>query len=289
MVSPVRRALPLAMLLAVAAAASGCGGSSSGGAVNAPVIGAARTFKLAGFQPSHAVRPGTPTKVTFDIQQPSGQPLTSYKTGTGPHTGVHLIIVRDDLGAIIHRHPPVQPNGTISLPVTFPSAGRWHVLVDAYPQLANGLPNFQLFDTINVAGAYKPRRLPPFKPTVDVGGYRFTLHGTPHLKAIQPAFLKVTVTDPQGRPAGFTPWYGALAHAIFFREGSLDYFHTHVCGAGATNCTSVFAGKKVSGQSTTPGILSVGVLLPTAGTWRLFLQTKVGGQVRTVPYTLHVT
>ena len=32
-----------------------------------------------------------------------------------------------------------------------------------------------------------------------------------------------------GRPARFTPWFGALAHAIFFRAGSLDYFHTHVC------------------------------------------------------------
>ena len=44
--------------------------------------------------------------------------------------------------------------------------------------------------------------------------------------------LKITVTDPQGKPAEFTPYYGALAHAIFFREGSLDYFHTHVCAPG---------------------------------------------------------
>ena len=44
--------------------------------------------------------------------------------------------------------------------------------------------------------------------------------------------MTITVTDPHGKPAKFTPWYGALAHAIFFREGSLDYFHTHVCAPG---------------------------------------------------------
>jgi len=52
---------------------------------------------------------------------PSGQPLTQYKTGSGPHTGVHLIIVRDDLRYIIHQHPPVGPDGRLSQTVTFPA------------------------------------------------------------------------------------------------------------------------------------------------------------------------
>ena len=34
----------------------------------------------------------------------------------------------------------------------------------------------------------------------------------------------------------------------------------------------------MTGTSTTPGKLSVGVLVPIAGTWRLFLQTQVNGQ-----------
>jgi hypothetical protein len=31
------------------------------------------------------------------------------------------------------------------------------------------------------------------------------------------------------------------------------------------------------------------VLLPVAGTWRLFIQTKVDGRVLTAPFTLAVT
>jgi hypothetical protein len=50
----------------------------------------------------------------------------------------------------------------------------------------------------------------------------------------------------------------------------------------------VLGGTKVTGTSSTPGKLTVGVLVPAPGTWRLFLQTKVNGQVVTAPFTLTV-
>ncbi len=100
--------------------------------------------------------------------------------------------------------------------------------------------------------------------------------------------MTVTVTAPDGKPAEFTPWYGALAHAIFFREGTLDYFHTHVCAPGASGCTSFLGATKVTGSSSTPGKLTVGVLVPVAGQWRLFLQTQVDGHILTAPFTLAV-
>jgi hypothetical protein len=123
---------------------------------------------------------------------------------------------------------------------------------------------------------------------VTESGYRFALQGVPKLRAIQAAFLRITVTDPNGKPADFTPWFGALAHAIFFHAGTLDYFHTHVCSPGATGCTSILRGSRVTGRSTTPGHLTVGVLLPEPGTWRLFLQARVNGHILTAPFTLHV-
>jgi len=278
------RALPLLALLAVVAA--GCGGSSSSSG-GLPTIQAARTYTLEDFRPAGPVQPGKPVTVSFRIRQPNGQPLTQFKRGPGPHTGVHLIIVRRDLNTIVHVHPPIAKDGTISQPVTFTEPGPYRVVVDVYP--AKGLqPNFQLFDSLHVAGTYTPKPLPPFSSTTDVDGYRITLHGKPNLHAIQAAFLKATVTDPDGKPATFTPWYGALAHAIFFRKGSLDYFHTHVCAPGASGCTSILAGSSVTGSSSTPGKLTIGVLVPAPGTWRLFLQTKVGGHILTAPFTLDV-
>jgi hypothetical protein len=233
--------------------------------------------------------PGRPTTVEFAVRMPNGQPLTQYKTGPGPHTGVHLIIVRDDLRYIIHQHPPIGPGGHLKQAVTFPAPGAYRVLIDVYPNVSGGPPNFQLYKTVDVRGRYRPQPLPAFKPDQTVDGYRIDMQGHPALHAIQAGFVHIDVLDSRGRKVTFVPWFGALAHAIFFHQGSLDYFHTHVCGAGATNCTSAIGATRVTGTATAPGKLTLGVLLPVPGTWRVFLQMKLGGKVITAPYTLDVS
>jgi hypothetical protein len=231
---------------------------------------------------------GKPARLSFTIEQPSGKPLTSYRTGNGPHTGVHLIIVRSDLGALIHMHPPIGAGGRISETITLPTPGRYRVVVDAYPNLSGPLRNFQLFRVITAPGTAPKKPIDVFTRTVNVSGYRVTLENRPRLRAIQAAFLTISVSRPNGTPASFTPWFGALAHAIFFRSGSLDYFHTHVCSAGMSGCTSVLGSTRVTGTATKDGKLRVGVLLPVPGTWRLFLQCRVDGRVLTAPFTLLV-
>jgi hypothetical protein len=283
-----RRLLVLATAAAAAGAVlAGCGGGSSP-TVSFPQVGAAKTYKLTDLKPSGPIVAGKPVTVSFSITQPDGTPLTKYKKGPGPHTGIHLILVRRDLATIIHRHPPVAANGKTSEQVVFTKPGPYRVVIDAYPATSSVQPNFQLFGSLRVAGTYKPQPLPPYAGTQRIDGYTFTLHGRPRLKAIEANDLVVTVTDPQGKPATFTPWFGALAHAIFFRQGTLYYFHTHICAPGATGCTSALGGARVTGVSSTPGKLTVGVLVPAPGTWRLFLQCKVNGHVLTAPFTLNV-
>jgi hypothetical protein len=281
------RALPIAYLCGFAAlAAAGCG-SGSGPAT--PTIQPARTFQLGGFEPAGDVPAGKPVKLGFVINQPSGAPLTQYRRGAGPHTGIHVILVRSDLASMIHHHPPVAADGRVSDTVTFPEPGRYRLVVDAYPNLPGPLRNFQLFPTIEVGTSAPRRPLPPFRATQTVDGFRIAIaNGQPRLRAIEPAALTVLVTDPKGRRAVFKPWFGALAHAIFFHAGNLDYVHTHVCAPGATGCASLFGGTSVSGTSTQPGRLRVGVLLPESGLWRLFLQFQSNGHVLTVPFTLRV-
>ena len=129
----------------LALVAAGCGGGSSAGP--SITIGAARIYHLGGFRPVGPVKPGVPATVAFTVIQPDGSPLTKYKHGAGPHNGVHLIIVRRDLGVIIHHHPPVGPNGRIVDRVTFPSPGPYRVVIDVYPQPTGpaSQTNFQLF------------------------------------------------------------------------------------------------------------------------------------------------
>jgi hypothetical protein len=282
----VKRLLPLACA-GIGLVAAGCG---SGSGPTAPTVPPARTFDLAGFEPTATVQPGKPVRIAFAIRQPSGQILKTYRRGSGPHTGIHVILVRTDLdGPLVHRHPPVGADGRVAETVTFPTAGHYRLVVDAYPNLPGPLRNFQLFRTVQVGSRQPKGSLPPFQAVQTVDGFRIALKGAPRLKAIEPGFMTVSVRTPQGRPARFTPWYGALAHAIFFHAGNLDYFHTHVCAAGASGCTSVLGGSSVTGSSTTPGKLRVGVLLPEPGLWRLFLQFQVGNRVLTAPFTLKVT
>jgi len=231
---------------------------------------------------------GRPTTVAFSIKQPNGSTLERFRRGAGPHTGVHVIYVRNDLGAIVHHHPAIAANGTFTDRVLFPTGGRYRVVVDVYPQQTTPQPNFQIFTSVAVSGAHTTETIPPPVSTEVVDGYRFTLHGRPKLRAIEAAFLQFSVTAPDGSPARFSSWYGALAHAIFFRAGSLDYFHTHVCAPGAVGCSSALGGARVTGSSSTPGKLTVGVLVPVPGTWRLFLQCRVDGHVLTAPFTLRV-
>lgn len=279
-----------AAIAAVAAGAvlvAGCG-SSSGSSITAPKVAPAQTYSIGGFQPSGTIAPGKPTTMTFAIRMPDGRTLTRYKTGSGPHTGVHLIIVRDDLAHIIHEHPPIPPSGILHQSVTFPAPGPYHVLVDVYPDLPGGQPNFQLSRNVTVTGAYHPVKLPPFKAHQVVDGIHFDVQGHPKIQALNSVFMHINVTDAHGKPVHFVPWFGALAHAIFFQKGTLNYFHTHVCAADAPNCGSLAGAPKISGSSTAPGKLTIGVLLPVPGTWRLFVQMKVRGRVVTAPFTLDV-
>ena len=264
---------------------AGCGGSSKPGF---PTIQAARTYALVRFSPSQPVAAGKPVRVSFVIRQPDGKPLTSFRRGPGPHTGVHLIVVRRDLSTIVHRHPPIAADGTISDTVTFSEPGPYRVVVDAYPNTTGPQRNFQLFGSLRVRGSYTPKPLAASSRVATVDGYRVELHGKTSLHALEAGFLTATVRDPSGKPARFTPWYGALAHAIFFRAGSLDYFHTHVCAPGASGCTSVLGAARVTGSSSTPGKLTVGVLVPAPGRWRLFLQCRADGHLITAPFTLTV-
>jgi hypothetical protein len=275
----------IAMIGAIVVLA-GCGGSS--GALTAPSVAPARIYSLTGFQPSAPVMARRPTTLSFSIQQPSGAVLTRYRTCCEPHAGVDLIIVRSDDSHVQYDDSDIAADGRVTQPIVFPTPGRYRVVVDAYPQhTAPDAPiNFQLFTWVTVHGAYHPQPLPPPSPTLVVDGYRFQIQGHPRLKAIEANFLSIKVLDRAGRKAVFGTWRGALAHAIFIHDRSLAYIHTHVCSPGALYCTSVLGAARVTGSSSAPGELKVGVLLPEPGTWRMFLLTYIGGHHLVAPFVL---
>ena len=107
----------------------------------------------------------------------------------GPHTGVHLIVVRGDLSTIIHRHPPIargrpdRRGDRLPLARALPGARR------RLPGATGRSGTSSSSRTCTSAGATSPQPLPPFSPTVTVDGYRVTLTGQRTLHAIEPAFM----------------------------------------------------------------------------------------------------
>jgi hypothetical protein len=192
-----RTLLLLGSVLLAATVLTGCGGSSS---PSFPTIGAAKTYEVADFTPTVIPTAGKPTTVSFGIQQPDGTLMTKFKKGPGPHTGVHLIFVRSDLGYLIHLHPPVGADGKLSIPVTFPAPGKYRVVIDVYPADATIQPNFQLFRTITVRGAYSPMALPAPGGTVTVTLAGRDPDSPPQslLYTLDPATLPGPVLDPVG-------------------------------------------------------------------------------------------
>ena len=273
-------------LIALGLAAAACGGGGGSGSPAPPTVAPAKQYTLDWQGPKTVSAPGKVT-LRFAVRTPDGKVLTEYRTGAGPHTGVHVIIVRDDLSSIIHKHPPVPASGRLALPVTLPRAGRYRVLVDVYPAADTGPRNFQLTHDLQVGSGGVKAPLPAYAPVVRTGGLTFRVKKLPALRIAEPASMVVDVTDAKGKPVKFTPFYGALAHAIFFRGGSLDYFHSHICGSDPA-CAAGFGSPATTGHSTKPGRLELGVLLPATGRWRLFLQVTHRGRLLTAPFTLTV-
>ena len=121
-----------------------------------------------------------------------------------------------------------------------------------------------------VGGAFAPRPLPAATTVDEAGGYRAAL-STEGLTAGAPAELTFDLSR-DGRPlTGVEPYLGADGHLVALREGDLAFLHVH------------------PEASDDPSRIRFGAELPTPGRYRLFLQFRHDGAVRTVAFTLEVS
>ncbi|MEU2299337.1 hypothetical protein ABZ584_18255 [Streptomyces antibioticus] len=212
-----------------------------------------------------AGRPGT---LEFVVRDAHGDALTAYDRAHGKQ--LHLIVASRDLTTYRHLHPVRAADGTWSTPVTLPAAGAYRVFADFVP--AGAEKGLTLGADLTVTGRYAATELPPPSPTATVDGYTVTLDGS--LAPGRESDLTFTVRDAHGDPVTrLQPYLGAYGHLVALRSGDLAYLHVHPHDAAEGDATS---GPAVSFAATTP----------SAGTYRLFLDFKVGGEVRTAAFTV---
>ncbi|MFD7528693.1 hypothetical protein ACFV8E_14060 [Streptomyces sp. NPDC059849] len=211
------------------------------------------------------VRAGARTEIRFAVKDDSGRKVTAYQREHGKE--LHFILASTDLTQYRHLHPVRAADGTWSTPVDLPEAGGYRVFADFTPAAA-GAGNLTLGANLAVSGAYRPAALPAPGTTAEVDGYRVALGG--ELRAGRSGELKLSISR-NGRPVtDLQPYLGAYGHLVALRSGDLAYLHVHPNEGGP--------GPEVSFTATAP----------SAGTYRLFLDFKHEGKVRTAAFTVRV-
>ncbi|MFF3949954.1 hypothetical protein ACFYYN_34820 [Streptomyces sp. NPDC001902] len=212
---------------------------------------------------------GRPAELRFLIRDADGHPLTSYRRAHEKE--LHLIVVSRDLTSYRHLHPVRAADGTWSTPVSLPRAGDHRVFADFTPA-AKGSRNLTLGADLSVAGDHRPGSPAPVSRTATVDGYTVTLHGG--LRPGAARELRLTVTKDGREVTDLQPYLGAYGHLVALRAGDLAYLHVHPGGAPGDGATA--PGPDVSFTATAP----------SAGTYRLFLDFKHRGTVRTAAFTV---
>ena len=215
---------------------------------------------------SSIVAAGEERPFRFGISGPDGAPVTRFAREHDKE--LHLIVVRRDLSGFQHLHPTRDAAGTWSVPLRLPAAGDYCVFADFVPA---GGPGLTLGADLHAAGRYGPRPVPPASRTAQVDGYQVTLRGT--LRPGVVSDLTLTVTRG-GRPvADLQPYLGAYGHLVALRRGDLAYLHVHPRGEPGDGVTA-------------PGPdIGFAAEVPTAGTYRLYLDFRHDGAVRTAEFT----
>lgn len=204
--------------------------------------------------------PAGRTRLAFRVLTSSGRPLLDY---TREHEkDLHLIVVRRDLTGFQHVHPRLdRASGTWSVDVRL-TPGVWRVIADLTPE---GWDGITLADDVSVAGDYRPVALPDDDRTAEVGAYDVTLAGE---TAPGASTVLTASVERDGAPVSdLEPYLGAYGHLVAIRAGDLGYLHVHP-------------------EEGAPGPIDFATAFPTPGTYRLFLDFRHGGKVRTAAFTV---
>lgn len=213
--------------------------------------------------------PGQDQMLEFTISDATGQSLTSYQQ---EHTKeLHLIAVRRDLSGFQHVHPVLDTDGTWTTQVDL-TPGVWRVYADFTPGGKD--QGVTLGTDLTVTGALQPTPLPRPSTTTTVDGYEVSLAG--ELRAGESTLLTLKVSR-DGRPVtDLQPYLGAYGHLVVLRSGDLAYLHVHPEGEPGDGTTK--SGPGVGFYATAP----------SSGRYRMYLDFKHDGVVRTAELTVEV-
>ena len=207
------------------------------------------------------------TAVSFRILDRDGHPVTDY--GQTHDRDLHFIAVRRDMTGFQHVHPQLTADGTWHTKLSL-TPGDWRVFADFTP--AGQDEALTLGADVAVPGEYEPQPLPQPARTSEVDGYTVTLDGD----LVPGAGSELTLSVARdGQPiTDLQPYLAAYGHLVALRDGDLAYLHVHPGGEPGDGTTE--PGPDITFHATAP----------SPGSYRLFLEFKHDGVVRTAEFTV---
>ena len=176
---------------------------------------------------------------------------------------MHLILARRDLTGFQHLHPEQDADGSWHTRVRLPAAGSYRMFAD----FSREEEPHTLASDLRIDGRADLRALPAASPVADAGeGYEVRREGG-GAHAGEEAELGFTVLK-DGEPVRVEEYLGAGGHLVALREGDLAFLHVHPTEHGDS--------------------IAFEATFPTTGRYRLFLQFKHDGRVRTAAFTEQV-
>ncbi|MHB1137987.1 MAG: hypothetical protein ACYC2O_03460 [Microthrixaceae bacterium] len=203
----------------------------------------------------------------FMIEGPDGLPVTEYSEEHDKE--LHLIVVRRDLSGYQHLHPTRDAQGVWSTIADLSVPGTYRVLADFTPAASGD--GLTLGTDLQVPGEQRATPLPAPSRTAEIDGYTVTLTGD--LVPGSSSALTLSVAE-DGRPVtNLEPYLGAYGHLVALRSGDVAYLHVHP------------EGDPGDGTTTAGPTIDFAASVPSAGTYRLYLDFLHEGVVRTAEFT----
>lgn len=269
---------------------------------------------------SAPIQVGSSVPLAIRVLGANGTPVTEFDD---LHTqAMHLVAVSSDLQDFVHIHPTLGANGVLSVdaPVALAQPYRMFFEYDPAGGGANPQTNRAILRPVgavavapNLAAAGSAIFDGSREKSVLVSDTRVELAPDAH-GMIMPGMattLRAVVKTSAGAPAtDLVDWLGMPGHAIVLSEDASTFIHAHgmhpgAGGHGGHGGHTLPAPDPHAGHgapdphaghgspapvpATSQNLLDIDVTFPSAGLYKIFVQTKRGENIITAPFVIRVT
>ena len=218
---------------------------------------------------------GDERELRFSIEGADGKPVTEFDELH--ERRMHLIVVRRDGAEFRHLHPEMDEAGTWTEAIEFAEPGVYRAFADFS---VGGEQHTLAGDVFVSGGEFEARPFPAAAPVDSTDGYEVRLRaGEP--VAGESSTLTFAVGENGHGVHDLAPYLGAKGHLVALREGDLAFLHVHPEEAEGGDGH----GHGDSGHEGSANEIAFAATFPTAGRYRLFLQFRHEGRVRTAAFT----